>query len=117
MPTPGTVATADRVGPVSRRRPRAPSRCVGWVVGADGGHSTTRTLLGTALEGDFHGQHFAMADVDVDTTLSRDTMRMFTHPDGMGIFFPLAGERARTNMITSSCATRARSRCGALTKS
>ncbi|MCE3549903.1 FAD-dependent monooxygenase [Pseudonocardia sp. RS11V-5] len=68
---------------------------VGWVVGADGGHSTTRHLAGTHLEGGFHGQHFAMADVDVDTPLSPDTIRMFTHPDGMGILFPLAGTRAR----------------------
>jgi 2-polyprenyl-6-methoxyphenol hydroxylase-like FAD-dependent oxidoreductase len=67
----------------------------GWVVGADGGHSTTRHLVGTHLEGGFHGQHFAMADVDVDTAFSPDTIRMFTHPDGMGILFPLAGTRAR----------------------
>jgi 2-polyprenyl-6-methoxyphenol hydroxylase-like FAD-dependent oxidoreductase len=68
---------------------------VGWVVGADGGHSTTRTLAGTKLEGGFHGQHFAMADVDIDTTWPPDAIRMFQHPDGMGILFPLAGERAR----------------------
>ncbi|HYH25574.1 MAG TPA: FAD-dependent monooxygenase [Blastococcus sp.] len=68
---------------------------VGWVVGADGAHSTTRHLLGVQLQGGFHGQHFAMADVDVDTLFSPDTIRMFTHPDGMGILFPLAGSRAR----------------------
>lgn len=68
---------------------------VGWVVGADGGHSATRHLAGSHLDGAFHGQHFAMADVDVDTELSPDTIRMFTHPDGMGILFPLAGDRAR----------------------
>ena len=68
---------------------------VGWVVGADGGHSAARHLAGTHLDGAFHGQHFAMADVDVDTELSPDTIRMFTHPDGMGILFPLAGDRAR----------------------
>ena len=68
---------------------------VGWVVGADGGHSTTRTLAGTKLEGGFHGQHFAMADVDVDTPWTPDTIRMFSHPDGMGILFPLVGSRAR----------------------
>ena len=68
---------------------------VGWVVGADGGHSAARHLAGTHLDGAFHGQHFAMADVDVDTELSPDTIRMFTHPDGMGILFPLAGARAR----------------------
>jgi len=68
---------------------------VGWVVGADGGHSPTRHLVGTQLQGGFHGQHFAMADVDVETALSPDTIRMFTHPDGMGILFPLVGARAR----------------------
>ncbi|GAA4800451.1 FAD-dependent oxidoreductase [Actinomycetospora chlora] len=72
---------------------------VGWVVGADGGHSTTRHLLGTHLEGGFHGQHFAMADVDVDTPLTRDTIWMYTHPEGMGILFPLAGDRARVMFL------------------
>ncbi len=68
---------------------------VGWVVGADGGHSTVRQLLGVQLDGSFHGQHFLMADVDVATELSRDSLRMFSHPDGMGMFFPMAGSRAR----------------------
>lgn len=68
---------------------------VGWVVGADGGHSTTRHLVGATFEGGFHGQHFAMADVDVRTAFSPDTIRMFTHPDGMGMLFPMAGARAR----------------------
>ncbi|GEL23105.1 FAD-binding monooxygenase [Pseudonocardia sulfidoxydans NBRC 16205] len=67
----------------------------GWVLGADGGHSTTRRLVGTTLEGGFHGQHFAMADADVDTSYAPDSIRMFTHPDGMGMLFPLAGDRAR----------------------
>ena len=81
----------DPARPGGRARPTR----VGWVVGADGGHSATRHLAGTHLDGAFHGQHFAMADVDVDTELSPDTIRMFTHPDGMGILFPLAGARAR----------------------
>jgi 2-polyprenyl-6-methoxyphenol hydroxylase-like FAD-dependent oxidoreductase len=66
-----------------------------WVIGADGGHSTTRALAATKLQGGFHGQHFAMADVDVDTAWAPDAIRMFLHPDGMGILFPLAGDRAR----------------------
>ncbi|MDD7942617.1 FAD-dependent monooxygenase [Actinomycetospora lutea] len=68
----------------------------GWVVGADGGHSTTRHLVGTHLEGGFHGQHFAMADVEVETSLDPGTGRMFTHPDGLAMLFPLRGSRART---------------------
>lgn len=67
----------------------------GWVVGADGGHSTLRHLLGTRLHGSFQGRHFAMADVDVDTTWSKDAIRLFPHPDGLGMIFPLPGDRAR----------------------
>ncbi len=86
---------ADGVEVTLRSRDGEQGTRVGWVVGADGGHSTTRQLVGAHLVGGFHGQHFAMADVDVDTPFSRDTIRMFTHPDGMGILFPLAGSRAR----------------------
>ncbi|GAY12951.1 FAD-dependent monooxygenase [Pseudonocardia sp. N23] len=68
---------------------------VGWVVGADGGHSSVRSFAGVKLEGGFRGQHFAMADIDVDTSWAPDAIRMFTHHDGMGILFPLAGKRAR----------------------
>ncbi|MDL5158326.1 FAD-dependent monooxygenase [Actinomycetospora termitidis] len=85
----GVEVTLRAAGGEQRRR-------VGWVVGADGGHSTTRQLVGTQLEGGFHGQHFAMADVEVDTDLSPDTIRMFTHDEGIAMLFPLAGRRART---------------------
>jgi 2-polyprenyl-6-methoxyphenol hydroxylase-like FAD-dependent oxidoreductase len=86
--------TVTLAGPAGERTSR-----VGWVVGTDGGHSTTRHLVGTHLEGSFHGQHFAMADVDVDTDLSPDTLRMFTHPDGLAMIFPLAGTRARVMFV------------------
>ncbi|MGY1709821.1 FAD-dependent monooxygenase [Geodermatophilus sp. SYSU D00758] len=89
------VQDADGVGVTLRSHGGERTARVGWVVAADGGHSTTRHLLGTRLEGDFHGQHFAMADVDVDTPLPPDAIRMFTHPDGLGLLFPLAGDRAR----------------------
>jgi 2-polyprenyl-6-methoxyphenol hydroxylase-like FAD-dependent oxidoreductase len=85
----------DGVEVTLRSRDGEETARVGWVIGADGGHSTTRTLAGAKLEGGFHGQHFAMADVDVDTTWPPDAIRMFEHPEGMGILFPLAGTRAR----------------------
>ena len=75
---------------------------VGWVVAADGGHSTTRHLVGAHLEGGFHGEHFAMADVDVATDLSPDTIRMFTHPDGIGLLFPLRESRARIMFLVGT---------------
>jgi 2-polyprenyl-6-methoxyphenol hydroxylase-like FAD-dependent oxidoreductase len=91
----GLRQDADGVEVTLRSRDGARTERVGWVVGADGGHSTVRELVGTRLDGGFHGQHFAMADVDADTPFDKDTIRMFTHPDGMGILFPLPGSRAR----------------------
>jgi 2-polyprenyl-6-methoxyphenol hydroxylase-like FAD-dependent oxidoreductase len=90
-----TVRSGERSERSERTERTERTERVGWVVGADGGHSPTRHLVGARLEGDFHGQTFAMADVEVDTDLSHDTIRMFTHADGMGIFFPLLGTRAR----------------------
>ena len=91
----GLAQDADGVSVTLRSSTGDETTRVGWVVGADGGHSTTRALAGTKLEGGFHGQHFAMADVDVDTTFPPDAIRMFQHPDGMAMLFPMAGERAR----------------------
>ena len=95
----GLAQDADGVA-VTLRSPRGDETTrVGWVVGADGGHSTTRALAGTKLEGGFHGQHFAMADVDVDTTFPPDAIRMFQHPDGMAMLFPMAGERGPGHVL------------------
>ncbi|WP_369253174.1 FAD-dependent monooxygenase [Geodermatophilus amargosae] len=68
---------------------------VGWVVAADGAHSPTRKAVGTALSGSFSGQHFVFADVDAETDLSPDTVRMFAHPEGISAVFPLPGDRVR----------------------
>ncbi|MCO1656449.1 FAD-dependent monooxygenase [Pseudonocardia humida] len=93
---------ADGVDVTLRSRDGDRTARFGWVVGADGGHSTTRHLVGAHLEGGFHGQHFAMADVDVESDLSTDTIRMFTHPDGMGMLFPMAGTRARVLFLVDA---------------
>ena len=67
----------------------------GWVVGADGGHSTVRRAVGTRIVGVFAGQDSILADVDVDTPLLATALRMFLHPTGLGGMFPLPGGRAR----------------------
>ena len=36
-----------------------------------------------------------MADVEVETELAPDTGRMFTHPEGLAMLFPLRGARVR----------------------
>lgn len=101
----GLVQDADGVEVTLRSGEGEETARVGWVVGADGGHSTTRTLAGTKLQGGFHGQHFAMADVDVDTPWPPDAIRMFQHPDGMGMLFPLAGDRARIMFLVDDPGT------------
>ena len=74
----------------------------GWVVGADGGHSTVRSAVGTRIEGVFEGQHFLFADVSAQTALSDDTTRMFAHPDGIGGVFPMAGGRTRVMFLVDT---------------
>ena len=84
----GVTATLTSAAGTEQRR-------YGWVVGADGGHSTVRHAVGTHIVGVFAGQDAILADVDVDTQLSATALRMFIHPSGLGGVFPLPGGRAR----------------------
>ena len=80
----------ELAGPTGTERLR-----VGWVVGADGAHSTLRDAVGTSLEGVYKGQTFVLADVATETELSTDTMRVFAHPAGIAGAFPLKHGRTR----------------------
>lgn len=68
---------------------------VGWVVGADGGHSRVRAAVGERIEGVFHGEHFLFADVAAATTLPPDTIRLFAGADGVSGAFPMPDGRTR----------------------
>lgn len=65
------------------------------MVGADGGHSTVRSAVGTSLHGVFKGETFFFADVSAETDMPTDTSRMFAHPDGLSGAFPMNGGRTR----------------------
>ncbi|MET3860821.1 2-polyprenyl-6-methoxyphenol hydroxylase-like FAD-dependent oxidoreductase [Dietzia sp. 2505] len=68
----------------------------GWVVAADGARSATRHFLGTKLaDGDFHGHHFLLGDVDAHHHLGDVHMHTFLHPDGPVIALPMVGGRLR----------------------
>lgn len=71
----------------------------GWVIGADGAHSTVRHLVGDRLAGTFVGEHFLLGDVLVGThterTLDPATMYTFFSPAGPVLVFPFRGGRAR----------------------
>lgn len=66
-----------------------------WVIGADGGHSTVRHLVGTKLAGSFQGERFLLGDVDATHSLDMDSMHTFFSPDGPIAIFPMLGGRMR----------------------
>ncbi|MGH3273549.1 MAG: FAD-dependent monooxygenase [Streptosporangiaceae bacterium] len=66
-----------------------------FVVGADGAHSTVRTLVGTRLEGSFQGERFLMGDVEADHHLDPASMYTYFAPEGPLLVFPMRGSRMR----------------------
>jgi 2-polyprenyl-6-methoxyphenol hydroxylase-like FAD-dependent oxidoreductase len=66
-----------------------------WVIGADGGHSVVRKMVGTKLAGSFAGERFLLADVDAEHQLDLDSMHTFFAPDGPVIVLPMADGRMR----------------------
>lgn len=66
-----------------------------WVIGADGGHSTVRNLVGTQLAGSFQGERFLMGDVDAEHHLDPHTMYTFLSPEGAVLAMPMRGKRIR----------------------
>ncbi len=69
--------------------------CASWVIGADGGHSVVRRMVGTKLAGSFVGQRFLLADVDAEHQLDLDAMHTFFAPDGPVVVLPMADGRMR----------------------
>ncbi|WP_078911624.1 FAD-dependent monooxygenase [Streptomyces sp. NRRL WC-3742] len=68
----------------------------GWLVGADGGHSQARKLVGSALAGRFKGEKFLMGDVNADHELDPHSMYTFFSPhQGPLLVFPMEGDRLR----------------------
>ena len=66
-----------------------------WVIGADGGHSTVRRLVGTKLAGSFVGERFLLGDVDAEHQLDLDSMHTFFSPDGPVVVLPMRDGRMR----------------------
>ncbi len=66
-----------------------------YVIGCDGAHSTVRKLLDIPFEGDAYPEHFALADVHIDSALAPNEMHMFFHGDGFLIIFPMRDGRFR----------------------
>jgi 2-polyprenyl-6-methoxyphenol hydroxylase-like FAD-dependent oxidoreductase len=82
---------------VTLRRPDGSTEEVSasWLIGADGGHSVVRKLVGTKLAGSFVGERFLLADVDAEHQLDLDSMHTFFAPDGPVVVLPMADGRMR----------------------
>ncbi|SEM00407.1 FAD-dependent monooxygenase [Streptacidiphilus jiangxiensis] len=67
-----------------------------WLVGADGAHSAVRHLIGSALQGSFHGERFLMGDVHAGHDFDpRSMYTFFSAHDGPLMVFPMKGDRMR----------------------
>jgi 2-polyprenyl-6-methoxyphenol hydroxylase-like FAD-dependent oxidoreductase len=66
-----------------------------WLLGCDGAHSETRHLLGLEFKGEPYDESFVLADVKVDTVLSRDEAHLFFSEEGIFAIIAFGSERSR----------------------
>jgi 2-polyprenyl-6-methoxyphenol hydroxylase-like FAD-dependent oxidoreductase len=67
----------------------------GYVVGADGMHSTVREQAGIGFSGDTYPESFVLADVHVTGNIPDDEVIMYFSPEGPVVVAPLPGGRHR----------------------
>ena len=60
-----------------------------WIFGCDGAHSAVRHSLNLPFKGAKFSETFALADVEVSTSLPHDQAHMFLAPDSDAALFPL----------------------------
>jgi 2-polyprenyl-6-methoxyphenol hydroxylase-like FAD-dependent oxidoreductase len=81
----GDGVNVELTGPAGTESVRAR-----FLAACDGAHSTVRQLLDLAFEGHTLPERFALADVHLDTALSRETIRVRLSPDGGAVaLFPM----------------------------
>ncbi|OBK15067.1 FAD-dependent monooxygenase [Mycobacterium asiaticum] len=91
------LAQQDQAAHVTLQHPDGSTEQVraAWVIGADGGHSAVRRLVGTKLEGRFEGERFLLGDVDAEHQLDMESMHTFFSPDGPVVVLPMLAGRMR----------------------
>lgn len=67
----------------------------GYLVGADGMHSTVREQAGIGFTGRAYEESFVLADVRMDWPLPPGEVDLFFAPDGLAVIAPLPGGRHR----------------------
>ncbi|MFG2061813.1 FAD-dependent oxidoreductase [Micromonospora sp. NPDC048871] len=66
-----------------------------WVIAADGMHSTVRTAAGIPFTGRADTESFVLADVLMDSTMSREGASIFLARGGPLVWVPLPGDQVR----------------------
>ena len=66
-----------------------------WLLGCDGAHSATRHLLGMEFEGAPYEESFVLADLKVETTLSKDEAHLFFSDEGIFAIIAFSPEQSR----------------------
>ena len=66
-----------------------------WVIGADGGHSEVRHLVGAEFEGETLPSDWALADLTLEGPKLSEGVELHLHKDGVLAFFPLPDGRWR----------------------
>ncbi len=69
----------------------ADARTYPWIIGADGAHSTVRSLLGVGFLGSAFDEHFAVADLRVDWDRPPTEFFAFLNRGRFAAFFPMLG--------------------------
>ncbi|MGW9207222.1 FAD-dependent oxidoreductase [Embleya sp. NPDC055664] len=67
----------------------------GWVVGADGMHSTVRDQAGIGFQGGTYAESFVLADVRLSGAVAADEVVLYFAPAGLVVLAPLPGGRHR----------------------
>ncbi|MGO9453640.1 MAG: FAD-dependent monooxygenase [Candidatus Binataceae bacterium] len=66
-----------------------------YLIGCDGAHSTVRHALNLGFDGEEYEEHFALADIRVDSSMPDDEICGFASEKGIVFFFPITHGRYR----------------------
>jgi 2-polyprenyl-6-methoxyphenol hydroxylase-like FAD-dependent oxidoreductase len=62
-----------------------------YLIGADGAHSTVRSVLGLTFAGSSYPQNFMLADCSIAWPLEYSYIKLFMRKNYLGIYFPIKG--------------------------
>jgi 2-polyprenyl-6-methoxyphenol hydroxylase-like FAD-dependent oxidoreductase len=72
-----------------------------WLIGADGGRSPVRTMLGIPFGGETYRESLFVLDCKIDWPFNDDEAAIALSNDAFGLFFPMTNGRCRVSSIVS----------------